>query len=111
MKIFQKQQIVIKDIIKGKIEKVDVYDDDEAYILNDDGNMDDNIEGDQNNEEYYENNNPHQDNLNELEDFDEELNPNNVIENNGKNNLLTNSLEDLNSQIKGKICFIKRVRG
>jgi hypothetical protein len=89
----------------GKIEKVDIYDDDDAYILNDEQNIEYQMEGVENNEEYDENNIPNQENLNDLEEFEEDLGANNLNENNEKNNLLTNSLEELNSHLKGKIIF------
>ena len=73
--------------------------------MNDDHNMDDQIEGNENNEEYYENNAPNQDNLNDLEEFEEDLAHNNMNENHEKNNLLTNSLEELNSHLKGMFIF------
>lgn len=81
-----------------------MYDDDEAYILNDDGNAEYDIEENNNIKAY---NGINQENLNEIEDFgdDSQNNNNNNDELNDNNNLLTNSLEDLNSQFKGKWSF------
>lgn len=84
--------------------KLNVYDDDEAYILNDDHSADYQLEENHEINDYNEHN---QGNSNELKDFedDSQNNHNELREN---NNLLTNSNEELNSQFKGNRILIFR---
>ena len=74
----------------------------DGLILNEENNNEqENEEAEPNNDEEY-NANDHQnnqENLNDLEDFEEDLHPN-EMDNQDNNHLITNSLEELNSQLK-----------